>query len=235
MNKAERLFQLVTYLRSRRTAVTAHELANRLQVSERTIYRDIQSLTLSGVAIEGEAGIGYLMKRDANIAPLMFSEAEIEAIVLGMRLVKSSADDDLIQHADAALTKIRSVLSEALMHRLNHRTTSFLVPEFGRQAKVKFAHQIRQAISQRRLITIEYSDVHEQTSVRELEPLGLVFWGASWTLASWCKLRQNYRSFRLDRISSLTISDTQIKNEEHTLQQFQAHQGGLAETDFWPM
>ncbi|MDX1476038.1 MAG: HTH domain-containing protein, partial [Reinekea sp.] len=137
MNKAERLFQLVTYMRSRRTAVTAQELAQRLNVSERTIYRDMQSLVLSGVPVEGEAGVGYLLNSDTTIAPLMFTEAEIEAIVLGMRLVKSWADDEMIASADQAMTKIRSVISEPLMHRLNHRTTPFIVPEYGRTARVR--------------------------------------------------------------------------------------------------
>ena len=233
MNKAERLFQLVTYMRSRRTAVTANELASRLNVSERTIYRDIQSLVLTGVPVEGEAGIGYILKTDTTIAPLMFTESEIEAMVLGMRLVKSWADDDMIDSADQALTKIRSVISEPLMHRLNHRTTPFLVPEFGRTERVKFGQEIRTAIHRNKTILVHYSDAKQNLSERELEPLGLVFWGNSWTLAAWCLLRQSYRSFRLDRIASLTLSERDIDSEKHTLTEYLADQGNQVDTDFW--
>ena len=234
MNKAERLFQLVTYLRSRRTVITAQELASRFNVSERTIYRDVQSLSLSGVSIEGEAGVGYLLKPNTTIAPLMFSEAEIEAVVLGMRLVRSSADDELRDHADSALTKIRSVLSEPLMHRLNHRTTSFVVPEFGRQEKAKFGPQIRQAIQQKKTLIVQYEDVTHQVSERELKPLGLLFWGSSWTLAAWCQLREDYRSFRLDRIAALKLNDTQFEEDDHSLQTYLEKQGSLAQATFWP-
>ncbi|WP_196160051.1 YafY family protein [Reinekea sp. G2M2-21] len=232
MNKAERLFQLVTYMRSRRTAVTAQELAQRLNVSERTIYRDMQSLVLSGVPVEGEAGVGYLLNSDTTIAPLMFTEAEIEAIVLGMRLVKSWADDEMIASADQAMTKIRSVISEPLMHRLNHRTTPFIVPEYGRTERVRFGEQIRQAIHQDRTVQIEYADAQQHMSERELEPLGLVFWGTSWTLAAWCCLREQYRSFRLDRIKQLVITDRTI-NRHHTLQDYLTHQGDDVNTEFW--
>lgn len=233
MNKAERLLNLVTYMRSRRTAVTAKELSERLNVSERTIYRDMQSLVLTGVPIEGEAGIGYLLKAETSIAPLMFSEAEIEAIVLGMRLVKSWADDELIHHAEEALTKIRSVVSEPMMHRLNHRATPFLVPEAGRAMRVKFSNDIRHAIQLRKTVIVTYSDAQQQNSERELEPLGLVFWGTSWTLVAWCLLRNDYRSFRLDRIQSLTITENNIDSTEHTLKAYLAEHGETVDTDFW--
>jgi predicted DNA-binding transcriptional regulator YafY len=233
MTKAERLLQLVTYMRSRRTAVTAKTLADRLNVSERTIYRDIQSLVLTGIPVEGEAGIGYLLKSETSIAPLMFSEAEIEAIVLGMRLVKSWGDDETIHHADTALTKIRSVLSEPMMHRLNHRSTPFLVPESNRLGRVKFSETIRQAIQNKKTILIDYTDVKQEVSTRELEPLGLVFWGRSWTLAAWCLLRKDYRSFRLDRIIDLTITDRDLEFTEHTLQTYIDFQGNEIDTSFW--
>jgi predicted DNA-binding transcriptional regulator YafY len=233
MNKAERLLNLVTYLRSRRTAVTARELSERLHVSERTIYRDIQSLTLSGVPVEGEAGIGYLLKTESSIAPLMFSESEIEAIVLGMRLIKSWADDDIINNAESALTKIRAVVSEPLMHQLNHRTTPFLVPDTGRADRVRFGEKIRSAIHQNKTVLIDYIDVKQSLSRRELEPLGLVFWGTSWTLVAWCLLRNDYRSFRLDRIQQLDISDNNFQANEHSLEDYLKQQGETVDTSFW--
>jgi predicted DNA-binding transcriptional regulator YafY len=233
MTKAERLLNLVTYMRSRRTAVTARELADRLVVSERTIYRDIQSLALTGVPIEGEAGIGYVLKTETSIAPLMFSESEIEALVLGMRLVKSCGDDEIIKQADSALTKIRSVISEPMMHRLNHKSTPFIVSEYGREERVKFGDRIRSAMQNRKSVIIEYTDIKQNVSKRELMPLGLVFWGTSWTLAAWCLLRQDYRSFRLDRIINLTETDREQNYSEHSLQTYLAKQGDKTDTSFW--
>jgi predicted DNA-binding transcriptional regulator YafY len=233
MTKAERLLNLVTYMRSRRTAITASELADRLEVSERTIYRDIQSLMLTGIPIEGEAGVGYLLNSETSIAPLMFSESEIEALVLGMRLVKSCGDNEIIQQADSALTKIRSVISEPMMHRLNHKATPFLVPEYGRENRVKFGEEIRSAIQKKKSIVIRYTDNKQAESERELEPLGLVFWGASWTLAAWCLMRQDYRSFRLDRIIELTLTERDTAPNEHNLQSYLASQGEQTDTHFW--
>jgi len=233
MNKAERLLHIVTYMRSRRRAVTAIELSERLDVSERTIYRDVQSLVLSGVPIEGEAGIGYLLSTESTIAPLMFTESEVEALMLGARLIKAWGDDGMVASADSALTKIRSVIPEKLMHDLNHRTTPFLVPEIGRAEKVKFGDHIRKAIAQQCTVSIEYTDAKDSLSQRELEPLGLLFWGATWTLVAWCRLRDDYRTFRLDRIETLTITDHPFQTTSHSLKQYIAKYSANADTDFW--
>jgi predicted DNA-binding transcriptional regulator YafY len=163
----------------------------------------------------------------------MFSESEIEALVLGMRLVKACGDNDIIQQADSALTKIRSVISEPMMHRLNHKATPFLVPEYGREHRVKFGEEIRSAIQQQKSIVIRYTDNNQAESERELEPLGLVFWGASWTLAAWCLMRRDYRSFRLDRIIELTLTDHDITPNEHSLKSYLASQGEQTDTHFW--
>jgi len=233
MNKAERLLHIVTYMRSRRTVVRAAELADRLNVSERTIYRDVQSLVLSGIPIEGEAGIGYLLNSKTSIAPLMFNEDEIDALVLGARLIKAWGDDGMISAADSALTKIRSVISEPLMHKLNHRTTPILVPELNRSEKVKFSDQIRLAINQSKTISIDYSDVKNDISTRELEPLGLIFWGNNWTLVAWCFLRDNYRTFRLDRINDLNLTENTFFETGHSLADYVASFGQEVDTRFW--
>lgn len=201
MRKSERLLQLLVLLRGRRRASTANELANRLQVSERTIYRDIQSLQLSGVDIAGEAGVGYCLQPGSGIPPLMFNEKELEALVLGIRLVKGWADDELCAAASTAQDKIKAVLPPHTQQTHEHKSTTFLVPDMHRQKNSKFSEVLRRGIETQTLLTLEYSDEKENPSTREVKPLGMMFWGSRWTLVAWCQLRDNYRLFRLDRIA----------------------------------
>ncbi|KPJ90203.1 MAG: DNA-binding transcriptional regulator, partial [Gammaproteobacteria bacterium SG8_11] len=119
MRKADRLFQIVQILRSRRTVTTARHLADRLEVTERTIYRDMQDLMLSGVPIMGEAGVGYALPRTFDLPPLMFTDDELTAITLGARLVASWSDDALADAANKALHKIQAVVPQRLHERLN--------------------------------------------------------------------------------------------------------------------
>ncbi len=234
MNKAERLLEIFTYLRSRRTAVTALTLADRFNVSERTIYRDVQSLILSGVPIEGEAGIGYLVRTDASLAPLMFTEPQIEALMLGVRLVKQLGDDGMVGAADEALTKIRAVIPEPLMQRLNHKQTSMLVPEYGRDERIQHGELIRHAITQCQVLNLQYKDGKEKISERNVEPLGLVLWGMTWILVAWCQLRQDYRSFRLDRIKGIsTTQEYFAANDERSFQAYLQQYDGSIDTQFW--
>ncbi|MEH6444656.1 MAG: YafY family protein [Oceanospirillaceae bacterium] len=206
MRKAERLFQLLTLLRGRRTVITARALAEYLEVSERTIYRDMQALTLSGIPIEGEAGVGYRLKPGFSIPPIMFSAQELEAILLGARMVQRWGDPQLGAAADSALTKVMAILPDKLHLEHTFKPEWLLVPEFSAGESARFGQEIRQAIKQQFIVKIEYVTENKQTSTREIWPLGLVFWGNVWTLISWCELRNAYRSFRLDRISELTIT-----------------------------
>lgn len=207
MNKAERLLQLLTLLRARRGVVTARALAERLGVSERTIYRDIQSLTLSGIAIEGEAGVGYRLQPGCSLPPLMFTGEEIEALLLGVRMVQGWGDDELVQSADSALQKIRSVLPDRMIHNQNHQKATLLVPELYRVERARHGALLRQAIKHRQVVCLEYQDEKGVSSSRRVNPLGLVYWGAAWTLVAWCQLRNDHRLFRLDRIKTAEIHD----------------------------
>ena len=234
MNKSERLLQLLTLLRGRRSAITALELAHRLNVSERTIYRDIQSLVLSGVDIQGEAGIGYLLQPGNSVPPLMFTENEIEALMLGIRIVKSWMDDDLGQEANNALDKIKAALPSKLLHNLENRTTKFLVPDYCKQDRTRFSDLIRVAIEQKTAISLHYISAEDNTSERNVFPLGLVFWGATWTLAAWCTLRKDYRSFRLDRILDCHVIELPTPEEENfSLQGYLNHYDENASVGFW--
>ncbi|MEP4485553.1 MAG: YafY family protein [Halioglobus sp.] len=216
MKKPERLLQLLTLLRGRRRAVTAEMIASELGVSVRTVYRDIQSLILSGMDIAGEAGVGFQLVRGADIAPIMFSETELEALALGMRLLKGWADDDLIAAADSAQRKIRAVLPERIKQAQEQKVTQFLVPDYHREKAIQFSPQIREAIDQHRIVDIEYSDADGNASKRSICPLGLMFWGAAWTVVAWCRKRQDYRLFRLDRLAAVSITD-QVFEESDTL------------------
>ncbi|WP_415900026.1 helix-turn-helix transcriptional regulator [Neptuniibacter sp. QD48_11] len=204
MRKAERLFQLLTLLRGRRTALTASALAEVLEVSERTIYRDIQALSLSGVPIEGEAGVGYRLRPEFNLPPLMFDEEELEALLLGVRLVQGCSDQHLGQSASRVLDKVRAVLPTELYDQYIEGPEWFVVPGLHRQWTTQYSDQIRVAIKNRFVIAIGYQREDKQQSEREVWPLGLVYWGAVWTLVAWCELRDDFRMFRLDRIQSLT-------------------------------
>lgn len=203
MRRADRLFQIVLLL-SRRRAVTARELAEALEVSERTIYRDIADLSLSGVPVEGEAGVGYLMRGNYQIPPLMFDAEEIAALVLGARMARGWADPELGKAADRALMKIEAVLPEELKSRVTRQP--LLVPDFHvPNAMIAPMAQLRRAIADQRKLAFDYVRADGEPSHRTVWPLGLFFWGETWTLGAWCELRNEYRGFRLDRMSALDV------------------------------
>lgn len=225
MRKAERLFQIMTLLRSRRSVVTAAEIAEQLEVSERTIYRDIRALSLSGMPIESETGIGYKLKSGFSIPPLMFEAEELEALILGVRMVQGWSGPQLGKSADAALIKIQSVLPEAL-HRIYVQQPEWLVvPNFYREQSSPFSDEIREAIKNRQQLMLEYSDETKRRTSRQVWPLGLVFWGKTWTLVAWCTLREDYRLFRLDRINNMIVHTANfLCTDEINLQHYLALQ-----------
>lgn len=205
MRRADRLFHLVQLLRGRRST-TAAELAARLEVSERTIYRDVRDLVLSGVPIEGEAGVGYRLGRSFELPPLMFTVDEIQALVLGARMVETYGDRELRQAARRAIDKVEVVLPESARPRLRDTalfTVSFDVPETAAQHMTT----LRTAIHERRVVRLRYVDEAGAESQRRVRALGLYFWGRTWTLGGWCELRQDHRNFRLDRITEAHVTD----------------------------
>lgn len=199
MRRADRLFQIVQFLRSRRLT-TAQWLAERLQVSVRTIYRDIQDLSLSGVPIEGEAGVGYVLRHGMDLPPLMFERAEIEALLVGVRMVNAWADPELQRAAEAALAKIHGVLPPALRGELNRNR--MFAPGGGRYP-VHWITRFRQAIRERQKLWLTYRTENDLHTERCIWPLGLFFWGQVWTLCTWCELRNDFRNFRVDRVVEL--------------------------------
>ncbi|MGO4702611.1 helix-turn-helix transcriptional regulator [Dyella sp. 2RAB6] len=202
MRRADRLFLIIHALRGRRTALPARSLADTLGVSLRTVYRDVADLQLSGVPIEGEAGVGYVLRKGSDIPPLMFTADELESLVVGTRFVRAFAGEKLAAGAQAALLKIEAVLPPELRERAAR--TRIYAPVWRDAGRVAFAAMIDRlngAISDSQVLCLDYADEAGRTSTREVEPLCLAFWGGKWTLGSWCRLREGFRNFRPDRIA----------------------------------
>jgi predicted DNA-binding transcriptional regulator YafY len=221
VRKSERLFKLVTLLQGRRTAITAQALADELGVAVRTVYRDIQALILSGVPIDGEAGVGYLLRAGFDLPPLMFQSEEVTALLVGSRMVQAWTDPDLAQAAKQAEAKILAVLTPQMLigvSRLPYRIPVYERSESG-------IHKLlRKACEGRQKASIAYRDMNGQDSARTLWPLGMVGWGDHWTLLAWCEKRDAYRNFRFDRIRDIMLLPEHYplhpqRNLEHYLTQ----------------
>ena len=200
MRRADRLFLIIHALRGRRTALQARSLAQTLGVSLRTVYRDVADLQLSGVPIEGEAGVGYVLRKGADIPPLMFTAEELEALVVGTRFVKAFAGQRLHRGARAALLKIEAVLPPELKQRAMR--SRIFAPADWTEAKNGLIDRLHAAIDAQQVLRLDYRDEAGRTTAREVEPLCLAFWGGVWTLGSWCRLRVGFRTFRPDRIAT---------------------------------
>jgi predicted DNA-binding transcriptional regulator YafY len=203
MRRADRLFRIVFELSRGRTQ-TATRLADKLEVSERTIYRDIADLVASGVPIAGAAGVGYVLRRGFHLPPLMFDADELAALALGSRMVKGWSDPALGQAAEQALAKIEAVLPERLKTRVG--AAALLVPDFHVPlAVVAPLGALRGAVDACRKVRFAYRRADGTASERTVRPLGLIFWGSGWTLAAWCELRGDFRTFRLDRMADVEV------------------------------
>lgn len=212
MRRADRLFQLVQLIRGRRRT-TAAFLASRLEVSERTVYRDVADLQLQGVPIEGEAGVGYRLGRGFELPPLMFSQEEAQALVASVRMAQAWQDPVLAQTAQVALGKILSILPPSA--RAAAESLTLFAPPARLEPLVQAAlHTLRKAAGRHQRVHLTYRDATGAASERRVRPLGCFFWGQVWTLAAWCESRHDFRSFRLDRIDAIAIlPDSTFRDE----------------------
>lgn len=201
MRRADRLFQIVQHLRGGRLT-TAAQLAERLEVSERTIYRDIADLIGSGVPIDGEAGVGYLMREGFDLPPLMFNRSEIVALVAGARLIRAWGGAAMASAAEEALVKINAVLPDAERAKANGVQVHAFQMDTLDDATRHRIDALEAATEARMRLDITYSNENGQDSERVIRPLGLWFWGKVWTLVAWCELRHDFRMFRVDRIAT---------------------------------
>lgn len=211
MRRADRLFEIIQTLR-RRPVTRASDLAAELEVSERTIYRDIQDLMASGVPIEGEAGVGYVLRAGFDMPPLMFTEREIEALMLGVRIVESWADEDLARAAMDVAAKVEAVVPERLRDHM--ACVPLLAPAEHAAIPLTFdLGALRRALGERRKVAFAYRDVVGDVTERVVRPLSLAYFGPVWLLAAWCELRNDFRTFRLDRISGFTPTQEHFRDE----------------------
>ena len=175
-------------------------------MSERTVYRDVRDLQLSGVPIEGEAGVGYALRRGSDIPPLMFTRDELEALVIGARMVQAWTGPHMASSARQALTKIAAVLPEELKRR--SRTSRVFAPAVEGHAVVAGRlDDLYGALKSHRVVQIDYRRADGQASERAVRPLCLAYWGPVWTLGAWCEMRNDFRNFRLDCIEGFRILD----------------------------
>ena len=206
MRRADRLFRIVQFLRQGRL-LTAQTLAEKLQVSQRTIYRDVQDLQLAGTPIEGEAGVGYTLRRDMDLPPLMFTRGELTALVLGARLVRAWGGAENVESADQALQRIEAVLPPDLRTEFD---SILLYAPGGYHMRPLLRERLdalHNACKTRQAVSFGYTREDGEHSQRSVRPLALSFWTGVWTLASWCELRDDFRDFRLDRMEDVRVLD----------------------------
>lgn len=211
MRRADRLFHIVQLIRGRRLT-TAAWLAQRMEVSERTIYRDIADLQAQGVPLEGEAGMGYRLGAGFDLPPMMFTQEEAKALVASVRMAQAWLDPALGTSAQDALGKILSVLpTEA---RVAAEALAVYAPTGGLSAAAqRHLQALREAVQEKRKVFLQYRDQNEQASERVVRPLGCFYWGKVWTLAGWCERREDFRSFRIDRVVAVRKLDERFRDE----------------------
>ena len=219
MRRADRLFQIIQHFRSGRL-ITAAELGEQLEVSQRTIYRDIADLQASGIPIDGEAGVGYVLKSGFDLPPLMFTRDEVVSLIAGARLIQAWGGAAMARAALQALEKIESVLPDRVREQTQqveiHAMSAGITPDVRERID-----ELELAVQARQRLRLLYSDASNAKSVRVVRPLGLWFWGKVWTLVAWCELRHDFRVFRLDRIAQMRPDgDPYPLEPEKSLQQF---------------
>ena len=217
MSRSERLLDLLQILRRHRLPVSGTALAEESGVSLRTVYRDIATLQAQGAPIEGEAGVGYVLRPGFLLPPLMFTEDEIEAIVLGARWVADRTDSGLKHAAENALAKIYAVLPA----KLQQLSDSGLLIASGQvtQGKDEFLMTIRKALRLEKKLEISYLDLKDEQSQRIIWPLGLGFFDQVRILIAWCELREDFRHFRTDKILECRMLETHYPKKRRMLLQ----------------
>jgi predicted DNA-binding transcriptional regulator YafY len=202
---------------------TARYLAEKLEVSERTIYRDIGDLIGSGIPIDGEAGVGYLLRDEYRLPPLMFTGDELKALALGAMMVKAWSDKELGSVTATAIRKIESILPEKLRKQIEIQ--EFVVPGFQiNDATSNNLGAIRRAIDEHLKLDVRYRSLKDEITERTIWPFLLYFWGNKWTLGAWCELRQDFRSFRVDLLESATATDAYEPDAKRSLQAYVDYQ-----------
>jgi predicted DNA-binding transcriptional regulator YafY len=212
--------KLVHYLRRMRRAVTAQRIAEDFDICQRTVYRDIHDLMNSGVPIYGEAGVGYVIDKKYHLPPVMFDPDELEAIALGIAMVRNWTDEAFAEKANSAYEKIQAALPETLLNDLQQLATYSMPSSAKIPWEVSFS-EVRECIRQKQKIKFTYSDEKKKTTTRKVRPLSLIYFGPVWLLVAWCEKRKDFRNFRLDRMKELTKTGQYFRDEKgKTLQDY---------------
>ncbi|MES2731977.1 MAG: YafY family protein [Bacteroidota bacterium] len=225
MNRIDRLTAILIQLQSKRV-VKAQEIADRFGISLRTVYRDVRALEEGGVPLAGEAGVGYSIVEGYRLPPVMFTNDEASALLFGAKLIEKMTDQSVKKEFQSALYKIKSVLKLNEKDHLEQLNTHIEV--FHRQSASKeqfpdnFLTAIQQAIVQKNVLWINYlSTYKEEVTQRDVEPMGLLYYGHNWHMIAFCQMRQGYRDFRVDRIKQLRNTQRKFKPKPgHSLETY---------------
>jgi predicted DNA-binding transcriptional regulator YafY len=223
MRRAERLFQLMLLLQEGKVR-TGQYLAEKLEVSTRTVYRDIADLVGSGIPIDGEAGVGYLLRDEYRLPPLMFTADELKALALGARMVRAWSDRELASTTATAIRKIESILPENLKKEI--QLEGIEVPGYQMRPEVgEKLRAVRMALDAQEKLKVQYTSIKGAATHRIIRPLVLYFWGKTWTLGGWCELRTGFRSFRVDRMDTVVNQHVRFEHtDEISLQAYVNYQ-----------
>jgi len=220
VKKFDRVTSILIYLQTK-TVVTAQELAERFEVSERTIYRDLRSLENAGVPIGAEAGVGYFLDKSYRLPPVVFTREEGASLLVGAKMIAARVDASTREDYNLALDKIRSVMEledQAYMSAIDDSIAVFMPKAPVNSSKQdSWLPQCRESLSNSQVLNVAYEGGNSgKATARDVEPIGLYYYNDHWHLIAWCRLREDYRDFRLDRIRTLELKTEHFASREHT-------------------
>jgi len=233
VNRSNRLLSILQLLRAYRYPVSAQKLAAEFNISVRTLYRDIELLREQGANIQGEAGLGYILKEDLALPPLQLDHDEIEALVLGLRWVCRHSDEHLVKSAKSLFHKIQHVLPTVMQEVLQNAPMLVGSEYLPQQEENHFTQLIRQSIQEQSVLKIHYSDAKKENSERCIYPLALAYFNEVRLLLCWCEKRQDFRNFRIDRIRQLEQTSQHYQPDRTFLLQQWFKETGIASQDFY--
>jgi len=218
VNRTDRLSAILIQLQSKRV-VRAQEIADRFEISLRTVYRDIRALEEAGIPIGAEAGIGYYLMDNYHLPPVMFTHEEASALIFGEKLIEKMSDEKIKKDFCSALFKIKAILKPGekdYLEKLHDRIVVFNMNTMSERFSQLYLNEIQQALVNKQVLEITYETKYAEEAVcRKVEPIGLCNYSSRWHLFAWCQLRNDYRDFRLDRILSLRAIDEYFKGKQH--------------------
>ena len=216
MRRADRLLQIIQILRRANGPIAAVRMAEELEVSLRTLYRDMASLESTGVPVRGEAGVGYILEEGYDMPPLMFNASELEALMLGARMLDGRVDASLSRATKDALAKIAAVVPKDLRDVLID--TPLFAPQFVEPQELEIDPElVRRSLRRESQVAITYEDLKGVVTQRTIWPVLISFFDGATVLAAWCTLRNDFRSFRLDRLMRYDVLDQRLPKRRKTL------------------